>query len=163
MPPSPPPEALYFVTRWRPAEDSTPRPKKRLLPCPMPIQPTNGRPMIDARPFTPTVLLALALAGCAATGPTPVPLVAYPGPGKTAEAAGQDDEACHREAAAPATITPATITPANSGVPGGKAAGEAATGPAPPGPAGSILPGEVYLRCMEARGNILAPAHSVPT
>ncbi|MCR0981506.1 hypothetical protein [Roseomonas populi] len=104
-------------------------------------------------PILSALLAAGVLSGCAVA---PEPLVAYPGPNKTAEAMQQDDAACRQQAAAPAApsapaatvsgTTPATATPAAA-----PATGAAAT-PAP------ALPEDLYLQCMASRGNTVAAA-----
>lgn len=97
------------------------------------------------------LLGVLGLTGCAVV-PEPAPLLAYPGPGKTAEAMQGDDAACQAEAGTAATRTPAPVTSA-------PAAG--ATQLPPADPASTLprtSPEEAYLACMRGRGNVVAPA-----
>ncbi|MBP0492086.1 hypothetical protein [Roseomonas indoligenes] len=93
-------------------------------------------------PILSALLCAGALSGCAVV---PEPLVAYPGPNKTAEAMQQDDAACRQQAATPApasTTAPATTVPA------------ATPSPAP----ATASPEASYFECMAARGNTVAAA-----
>ena len=107
-----------------------------------------------------------ALSGCAAPLPPPPPqqalLAAYPGQDKPEGAFRADDAACQagaaqgvvaapgpaplRKGAAPRRIQPA---PAQPEVDDG-------TGPGAPDLA-SLTPGQLYLRCMVARGNVVQP------
>ena len=111
------------------------------------------------------VAAALGLAGC--VPPPPVyavpalaaapgqetPLVAVPGPGKTAAAFQADDQACRADTAQLPARPGARPTPAQL-----RAAQAGAADPGvPPPPPEALPPGPAFLRCMTARGNQVSP------
>jgi len=119
---------------------------------------------MNAATIRPLLLLApLALGGCVAATAVPVavPMVAYPGPEKAPALFQADDTACRLEAERGAVAS----APAG---PGG-AASTLGGAPAVAGPnAGAVMapppadPAALYLGCMAARGNTVAPA-ATPT
>lgn len=98
-----------------------------------------------------SALVVGGLAGCAAQPPTP--LVALPGPAKTEAQFREDDAACRTEALrAPASAVAQSA--ASQPAPGqDQASASTAT----------VMPsGVVYLRCMTARQNVVAPLEPAP-
>jgi len=99
-------------------------------------------------------LLSGGLAGCtvAQPPPQPAPLVAVPGPAKAEAEFRQDDTACRAAAVVlppnPSAAAQPGAAPVSSTKPADQAVAQ--TQDAPP-------PGLVYLRCMEARHNIVEP------
>ena len=102
------------------------------------------------------VLLTGVLAGCVAP-PSPQPLVAEPGPGKTDDAFRQDDAACRTVAVEPPPAqpggTPASTAPATVQPPANATPPTVGTAPV----VETLPPGAVYLRCMTARQNLVQP------
>ena len=103
------------------------------------------------------LLAALALVGvtgCTVIPPPPPPLVALPGPTKTQASFAQDDVVCRVAAgqAQPAAVAP-RAPPAQPATPA------ASTAPLAPGSAAPLplTPGELYLRCMASRNNVIQP------
>jgi hypothetical protein len=96
--------------------------------------------------LTAGVLLA-GMTGCTIVPPPPPPqplLVAYPGPGKDPGLFQQDDAFCKQ-----ASTTPPAP---QAGAPGTPPGAEPAPGTVP-----QLTPGQVFLRCMAARGNTIQP------
>ena len=84
------------------------------------------------------IVVVGVLSGCVQVPPVPpAMLVAYPGQGRTEAVFRTDDAACQGEAARWGAAAGAPV-----------AAGEAVEG---------LSPGQVYLRCMAMRGNVVQP------
>ncbi len=98
------------------------------------------------------VLLLAGLSGCvvAPLPQAPLPLVAVPGPAKTAAAFQQDDTACRAEAASPSTSGPSAPASAAPGQPSAPAQGDQSQDAA-------MAASGVYLHCMESRNNVVQP------
>ena len=112
------------------------------------------------RAFVCVVSLA-GLSGCVDAAPavlSPAPLVAVPGPTKTAEEFQQDDLACRAVVAEPPhdlKKAPTALQPAADGSPPGKDTNAPIRMEASPQPV--VQPGVAYLRCMGSRYNIVEP------
>jgi len=115
-------------------------------------------------------MMLAALGGCAAPFPPPAPaqqlLAAYPGPGKAEDVFRADDAACQAGAAQGVVAAPTPPAPRGPGLPR-TVAPAAQPAPVPtaavddgdpgaPDPA-TLSPGQLYLRCMVARRNIVQP------
>ena len=113
------------------------------------------------------LVLSGGLAACTAAAPPlqPVPLVAVPGPTKTEAEFRQDDTACRAAAVVlPANPSTPSTRPAAPSTPTAAPSNGQATNPVAGQAQDSAPPGLVYLRCMEARQNVvqpLAPAQPV--
>ena len=112
------------------------------------------------RAFVCVVSLA-ELSGCVDAAPaelSPAPLVAVPGPTKTAEEFQQDDLACRAGVAEPPhdlKRAPTALQPAADANPPSKDANAPIRMEAPQQPV--VQPGVAYLRCMGSRYNIIEP------
>jgi hypothetical protein len=92
--------------------------------------------------------LLTGMAGCTIVPPPPPPqplLVAYPGAGKDPGLFQQDDAFCKTASASP------------PGPPPGAPVGTPPGAEPAPGTVPQLTPGQVYLRCMAARGNVIQP------
>jgi hypothetical protein len=93
-------------------------------------------------------VLLTGMAGCTIVPLPPPPqpmLVAYPGPGKDPGLFQQDDSFCKTASVSPPAPPPGSGAAPYQGV-----------DPAP-GTMPLLTPGQVYLRCMAARGNTIQP------